>query len=114
MLNRFLSSVERLPIMLLFILGLALSPLLALADGVVRQTGTSFMPRQIALERGASLVITNDDPYVHHVYIESSQLNFDSGEQRPGQSTNIKFNASGAYLVQCAIHLKMRLSVNVR
>lgn len=111
---RLIVSVERTPIALLFCLGLALSPLLALADGVVRQAATSFMPRQIELKQGATLRITNDDPFVHHVYIDSPQLNFDSGEQRPGQSATIRFNAAGAYVVQCAIHLKMRLSVSVR
>jgi plastocyanin len=111
---RLIVSVERTPIALLFCLGLAISPLLAMADGVVRQAATGFMPRQIELERGASLRITNDDPFVHHVYVDSPQLNFDSGEQRPGQSATIKFNASGTYVVQCAIHLKMRLSVTVR
>ena len=114
MLKHVLARIERTPIAAFVLLGLAMSPLLAQADGVIRQAATNFAPRQIEIQRGASLQITNNDPFVHHVYVDSSEMKFDSGEQRPNQSVTIRFDEAGSFVVHCAIHLKMRLSVTVR
>ncbi len=114
MLKRLFPILDKTPIAAFFLAGLALSPVVAVADSVVRQAATSFVPRQMDLARGTSIRITNDDPFVHHVYVDTPQMNYDSGEQRPGQSAVIKFDTPGSYVVQCAIHLKMRLAVTVR
>jgi hypothetical protein len=67
-------------------IGLLLSPLHAQGERVVRQVKTGFMPSAVEVERGGSLAITNDDPFLHHVFVESPGFRFDSGEQKPGET----------------------------
>ena len=85
------------------------------ADPVtVRQSEKTFSPDLLTVERGTLVEFTNEDPYIHHIYIESPDLKFDSGEQRTGRRISIRFDTPGDYSVRCAIHLKMLLRVNVR
>jgi plastocyanin len=87
---------------------------LAASPVTVRQTEKTFSPDVLTVERGTQVEFTNEDPYIHHIYVESPALNFDSGEQRPGRRIAIRFDTAGDYSVRCAIHLKMLLRVNVR
>jgi plastocyanin len=85
------------------------------APHVVTQAGQEFRPHEIAIKRGEVVQVVNDDgDLLHHVYIDSDQLQFDSGDQKPGSRTNIAFPATGTFLVLCAIHPKMKLTVRVR
>jgi plastocyanin len=58
--------------------------------------------------------IVNDDDVTHHVYVDSPTMKFDSGEQPIGQTVDLKFDERGTFLVRCAIHPTMRLTVTVR
>jgi plastocyanin len=84
------------------------------ATGVISQKGKVFSPGEITVPVGTVLKIANDDEVLHHVYIESANLNFDSGEQNPGRTVEIKFDHPGTYTAKCAIHPKMQLTVVVR
>lgn len=95
-------------------IGLLLSPVHAQGERVIRQVKTGFMPRSVTVERGGSIEITNDDPFLHHVFVESPAYRFDSGEQKPGQTITLRFPVAGRFVAQCAIHLKMQLTVDVR
>jgi len=97
-------------------LGLALGGGAALATDArtVRQHNKIFDPGKIEIARGGVLTFTNEDPYIHHVYIESPTFTFDSGDQRPGRKLEIKFDQAGDFVLRCAIHLKMQLEVSVR
>jgi plastocyanin len=82
---------------------------------VVSQAGRAFTPTEIAIQRGETVQIVNDDgDLLHHVFIESDRMNFDSGDQKPGSRTNIVFSVAGHFTVLCAIHPKMKLQVGVR
>jgi plastocyanin len=96
------------------VIGLLLAPLPAQGERVVRQVKTAFMPSAVEVVRGGSLAITNDDPFLHHVFVESPGFRFDSGEQKPGETIIVRFTVPGRFVAQCAIHLKMRLTVDVR
>ena len=88
---------------------------MALPQITVSQKGRSFEPAAITIARGDTVVIVNDDAdLLHHIYIESPNFNFDSGDQRPGNRTNVTFPASGTFNVLCAIHPKMKLVVKVK
>jgi plastocyanin len=90
------------------LVGVALSPY------VISQKGRQFHPGEINIKRGETLEIVNDDgDLLHHAYIDSPKLSFDSGDQQPGSRTDITFPASGDFEVLCAIHPKMRLVVHV-
>src|SRR4051812_31346198 len=59
---------------------------------VVSQIGQAFNPAQLTIKRGETVQILNDDgDLLHHVYLESSDFNFDSGDQGPGAKTAITF-----------------------
>jgi len=82
---------------------------------VVSQLGLVFTPAELTIKLGETVQILNDDrDLLHHVYLESDQFKFDSGDQRPGSRTNITFPIVGTFAVLCAIHPKMKLTVNVR
>lgn len=91
----------------------------ALAVGVpqivVSQKGREFNPGEVSISRGDTIQIVNDDgDLLHHAYIDSKKFSFDSGDQQPGSTTNIMFPQIGDYIVRCAIHPKMKLSVHVK
>lgn len=91
----------------------------ALAVGVpqivVSQKGREFNPGEISIGRGDTIQIVNDDgDLLHHAYIDSKKFSFDSGDQQPGSMTNIMFPQTGDYIVRCAIHPKMKLTVHVK
>ena len=80
----------------------------------VRQKDRAFNPRTLDIPRGGVVRVINDDgELLHHAYVKSDVFNFDSGEQEPGSSTDIRFTESGTFAVLCAIHPKMRLTVTV-
>lgn len=89
----------------------------ALGSGVevnISQKGRAFLPRSIAIAKGDTLAIHNDDEYIHQVFVDNPSFRFDSGEQDVGQTVDITFSASGTFQVLCAIHPKMRLDVVVK
>jgi len=82
---------------------------------VVSQMGRAFKPTELNIQRGETVQILNDDgDLLHHVYLESADFKFDSGDQGPGSRTNITFPKVGSFTVLCAIHPKMKLIVHVK
>ena len=80
----------------------------------VSQKGRQFNPSALALTKGRTITIVNDDAdLLHHVYIESDTFYFDSGDQEPGSRTLIAFTTAGDFKVLCGIHPKMKLLVHV-
>ncbi|MFM9864234.1 MAG: plastocyanin [Micropepsaceae bacterium] len=81
----------------------------------VQQRGRMFDPGEVSVVKGDTLrIVNNDADLLHHAYVESSSFNFDSGEQQPGTSVDIKFTQPGQFEVLCGIHPKMRLAVTVK
>ena len=86
----------------------------ALPQLSISQKGREFHPGKIAIKRGQTIQIVNDDgDLLHHAFIDSPKFTFDSGDQEPGSKTDITFPAAGDFDVLCAIHPKMRLTVHV-
>ena len=93
-------------------IGVALS---AGGEIVISQKNKQFEPGSVDLDKGQSLVVTNDDAgTVHHAYVESEGFNFDSGDQSPGSRTKIVFPTKGEFQVLCGIHPSMKLDVHVK
>lgn len=81
---------------------------------VVSQKGRTFHPDTLALTRGETVMIVNDDSdLLHHAYVDAENFSFDSGDQEPGSRTPITFTERGVFQVQCGIHPKMKLVVRV-
>ncbi len=97
------------------IVGLGTLVGLALPQYSISQKGREFHPGDIAIKRGETIEIVNDDgDLLHHAYVDSPKFSFDSGDQEPGSKTDITFPVAGDFDVLCAIHPKMRLAVHVK
>ena len=81
----------------------------------VTQQERIFHPNRLDVTRGDTVGVQNDDgELIHHAYVATDDFNFDSGEQQPGSTTNIRFTVSGTFTVRCRIHPKMALIVTVK
>jgi plastocyanin len=88
---------------------------LTLPQYVVSQKGREFTPGEVAIRRGETVQIVNDDGDLrHHAYIDSDKFSFDSGDQEPGTRANITIPVAGDFSVLCAIHPKMKLVIHVK
>ena len=87
----------------------------AVAGGVyvVDQSNRRFSVRELHVRRGETVRFNNVDEFSHHIYVASPGFNFNSGEQRPGQTVDVPFAVPGGYEVLCEIHPKMLLKVSV-
>jgi plastocyanin len=81
------------------------------ADLRVMQKGRAFHPGEIAINRGQTLTFTNEDSYIHQIYVDGL---FDSEEKAPGQNLNESFPRAGTFQVRCHIHPTMRMIVHVK
>ena len=97
------------------ITGIATMTGLALMEYNVSQKGREFRPTALSINRNEAVTIVNDDAdLLHHAYIASDKLNYDSGDQGPGSKISITFPTPGTFEVLCAIHPKMKLVVQVK
>jgi len=89
---------------------LAAAPAFA-ADAVVSQKSRAFRPGEVTINRGDTVIFTNEDNFLHQVYVNGL---FDSEEKAPGEDARIAFSQSGTFLVRCHIHPTMKMTVRVR
>ncbi|WP_371397744.1 plastocyanin/azurin family copper-binding protein [Fretibacter rubidus] len=83
-------------------------------EHVISQKNRTYAPGKIDIKTGESLKIVNDDIFLHHAFIDSEALEFDSGSMDEGEQAVVTFDTPGIYNVQCAIHPKMNLEVTVK
>ncbi len=103
-----------MPVRAALFASLALSAAAPRAEDIeISQQNRRFDPTELEIKRGQRVRVLNDDRFIHHVFFETADAEFDSGDQRPGQSIVLEFPDIGAYEVRCAIHPKMRLKVDV-
>lgn len=80
----------------------------------ISQKDQAFKPNSVTIPQGSVLDIVNDDgDLLHHAYVDSDRLKYDSGDQEPGQTASISFDSAGTFQVLCGIHPRMRLRVTV-
>jgi plastocyanin len=80
----------------------------------VVQRDRHFYPDRLTIMPETVVHIVNDDRFIHHVYVKSPFMNFDSGDNPIGQAVDVEFDHAGTYDVQCAIHPFMHLWVTVK
>jgi plastocyanin len=101
-----------IPVLLLMALGVP--SVLAAGTVVVSQHNRRFNPDVLAIAKGETILVVNDDRVTHHVYVDAPDMSYDSGEMPVGASLTLRFNHDGTFPVRCAIHPTMRLDVTVR
>jgi plastocyanin len=77
----------------------------------ITQKGRAFRPTEVSINRGESLTFTNEDSFIHQIYVDGL---FDSEEKAPGENLNETFPAAGTFQVRCHIHPTMRMTVRVK
>jgi plastocyanin len=78
------------------------------------QKDRAFEPTQIAIAAGDTLQFTNEDSFLHQIYVNAPKMTYESDEQPPGQSIELPFPTAGTFEVHCHIHPKMLLTVTVK
>ena len=88
----------------------------ALAAGVVNvsQRSRAFGVPQVDVGKGGVVRFVNEDGFLHQVFVAGPGLSFESDEQAPGTTVDIRFATAGSFEVRCHIHPKMLLRVDVR
>ncbi len=82
------------------------------AEVVVNQSDKKFDTKKVDIKVGDSVKFVNSDKITHNIY-SSKGLKFDLGAQEPGASSSKVFDKAGNFKVRCAIHPRMKLTVNV-
>ncbi|HEX3666316.1 MAG TPA: cupredoxin domain-containing protein [Rhizomicrobium sp.] len=102
-------------------LGAALILSLAGADTVfgedantIVQNGRAFHPNELTITAGSTLNFSNKDEFIHQIYVDNKDFDYDSAEQPPGVVFHITFPSAGTYAIRCHIHPKMLLTVHVK
>ncbi|HUB85658.1 MAG TPA: cupredoxin domain-containing protein [Rhizomicrobium sp.] len=88
----------------------------AFADdpNTVVQNERAFHPGEITIVHGTTLNVKNQDEFIHQIYVDSPNFDYDSEEQAPGETLHIAFPQAGTFPVRCHIHPKMLLIVHVK
>jgi cytochrome c peroxidase len=80
----------------------------------VAQRGREFAVRTLEIAAGDVVEFTNDDEFLHQIFVTAASFKFDSAEQAPGETIEVAFPNSGVYTVRCHIHPKMLLSITAK
>jgi plastocyanin len=81
------------------------------AAHTIVQSGRTFRPAEVTINRGESLTFTNNDEFIHQIFVSGL---FDSDEKSPGENLTENFTQAGTFEVHCHIHPKMKLVVHVK
>lgn len=79
----------------------------------ITEKGKKFSPSgTLDVAVGDVVKFQNDDGVDHNVIIK--KMSYDSGLQKPGASNEVAMNAAGKFKARCAIHPKMKLTINAK
>ena len=90
-----------------------IAPMAEAEQLTIIQEKKTFSKKEVTIAVGDTINFANDDKKTHNVYSRSKGHKFDIGAQRPGTSASHTFTAPGKVKVRCAIHPRMKLTVNV-
>lgn len=93
---------------------LTLGTAIAATEQTIGQKNKEFSTQEITIKPGDSVVFNNDDDVAHNVFCNNPDCKFNTKIQTPGTKSPVKFEKEGTFEVRCAIHPKMKLTVNVK
>jgi plastocyanin len=96
------------------LLSLLLAGSLSAKRYIIDQKDKTFIPHEVTLSVGDTLVFKNSDPFAHNAYTDDEENEFDIGMQSTGTEKSVKMKAPGEFSVECAIHPNMLLEVTVK
>jgi plastocyanin len=80
----------------------------------ISQKNRAFSLNSLSLVAGDVVQFSNDDDFIHQIYVQSDVFNVDTAESSPGDVITVPFTVTGTFEVHCHIHPKMRLVVTVQ
>ena len=83
------------------------------AELTISQKKRSFDPKLLNAKTGDTVLFVNDDRYAHNLYSETPGFEFNVRKQMPGDEDTIKLDKRGKFEVRCAIHPRMKMTINV-
>lgn len=84
------------------------------AEVTVQQKDRAFVPTAVTIKAGDTLVFTNGDPFVHNMFSNTAGAEFNLGGQSPGEAKSVVLRRPGVVEVECQIHPRMHLRVEVK
>lgn len=85
------------------------------ADVAIDQHNKQFIPDQIAIKTGDTLVFHNRDSIKHNIeVVDSDGTAEDKGLQKPDTTIRHTFTKPGKYQVRCTIHPEMIMNIVVQ
>ncbi len=84
------------------------------AGHTIDQKGRRFHPGDITIARGDTITFTNNDDFIHQIYVDTPEFKLDTKERAPGENDTEAFTQAGTFEVHCHIHPKMKLVVTVK
>lgn len=83
------------------------------AEHVVSQKNKSFSVSTVGAKVGDVVLFRNDDGVFHNIFSLTSGMAFDLGAHAPGTSQKITLEKAGKIEVECAIHPRMKMVIDV-
>ena len=83
------------------------------AEHEVGQQNKEFTKKTMKIKAGDTVKFTNNDSFFHNVFSLSDVKTFDLGSYPQGQSKTVTFESPGKVEVECAIHPKMQMTIEV-
>ncbi|GGI75172.1 methylamine utilization protein [Shewanella hanedai] len=83
-------------------------------EHVVSQKNKSFSENKISINVGDTVHFLNKDPFFHNIFSLSDEQYFDLGSYPKDESRSVVFDTPGEIEVECAIHSKMFLLIEVK
>ena len=79
----------------------------------VAQKGRKFVPDLISITLNERVSFPNNDPFLHNVFSQSPERQFDLGSYKRGESKERQFPKAGVVDVYCNIHPEMAATIIV-
>jgi plastocyanin len=79
----------------------------------IAQKGRKFVPDLVAITANERVSFPNNDPFLHNVFSQSADRQFDLGSYKRGESKDKQFTKPGVIDVYCNIHPEMAATIIV-
>ena len=83
------------------------------AEHLVGQKSKSFTVATVEAKVGDEVLFRNDDTVFHNIFSLTPGPSFDLGAYGPGVATKVKLDQPGRIEVECAIHPRMKMVIDV-
>ena len=83
------------------------------AEHVIGQKYKNFTVSTVEAKVGDEVLFSNDDAVFHNIFSLTPGQSFDLGAYAPGVSKKVKLEKPGRIEVECAIHPRMKMVIEV-